>query len=313
MALTRSCSRTAGALILLLPIAFAAGCARPPLAESPDAAPSAAHTQAAADSKLSVVVSIPPQAYFVERVGGERVAVETIAGPGEDPHTFEPTARRMAALTAADIYFRIGVPFEETLVAKLAASAPGLRIVDTRAGITLRPMASGHDHAGHADDDHMDPHTWLDPRLAATQAETIAAELTRADPAGADVYSPNLAALKADLDALHRELEEALRPLRGSTILVFHPAFGYFAERYGLRQVAVEVEGKEPSPRQLAELIALARDTDTRVVFVQPQFSTKSAQAIAREIGGTVVPLDPLARDYLANLRAIAEAIRRSM
>lgn len=300
-----------GVVICLLFIALAAGCARHAPEEVADTVPSTAQTDAAGDRTLSVVVSIPPQAYFVERVGGERVAVEVLAGPGDDPHTFEPTARRMAAVTGADVYFRIGVPFEETLAAKLAASAPGLRIVDTRAGITLRPMASGHDHAGHAE--NTDPHTWLDPLLAARQAATIAAELARMDPAGAEVYSRGLADFTADLHEVDRQLEQALRPVRGGAILVFHPAFGYFAERYGLRQVAVEMEGKEPSPRQLANLVALARQTGTRVVFVQPQFATKSAQAIAREIGGTVVPLDPLARDYLANLRAIAEAIRQGL
>lgn len=305
----RACPCPPGAVICLLFVALAAGCARHVPERTTAVAPAAGPTDGATDPKLSVVVSIPPQAYFVERVGGERVAVEVIAGPGDDPHTFEPTPRRMAAVTGADIYFRIGVPFEETLVAKLAASAPGLRIVDTRAGIRLRAMASGHDHAGHADS--MDPHTWLDPLLVETQAATIAAELARSDPAGADVYSRNLARFITDLHGVHSQLEEALRPLEGSAMLVFHPAFGYFAERYGLRQIAVEMEGKEPSPRQLADLVALARETGTRVVFVQPQFATKSAQAIAREIGGTVVPLDPLARDYLANLRAIAEAIRR--
>ena len=301
----------AAPLLCLLAATLATGCARHAPPPAPDTARPPAQTDAAGDRTLSVVVSIPPQAYFVERVGGERVTVEVLVGPGDDPHTFEPTPRRMAAVTGADIYFRIGVPFEETLAAKLAASAPGLRIVDTRAGIKLRAMTSGHDHAGHADS--MDPHTWLDPLLAARQAATIAAELARIDPAGADVYSSNLADFTADLHEVDRQLEEALRPVRGGAILVFHPAFGYFAERYGLRQVAVEMEGKEPSPRQLADLVALARESGTRVVFVQPQFSTKSAEAIAREIGGTVVPLDPLARDYLANLRAIAEAIRQGL
>jgi len=260
---------------------------------------------------LSVFVSIPPQAYSVARVGGERVTVGVLVRPGQSPATYEPTPTQMVALTEADVFFRIGVPFENGLMARLEASTPDLNVVDTRRGIDLRPMdADGH---GDAHEAAKDPHIWLAPQLVIVQARTVCDELRRLDAAGAGEYEANLQALVADLEALDREIAETLAPLRGGEILVFHPSYGYFADAYGLKQVAVEVEGKEPSPRQLQAIISRARDRNVRVIFVQPEFATTSADAIAREIGATVVPLDPLARDYMANLRDMARRIRESL
>jgi zinc transport system substrate-binding protein len=154
-----------------------------------------------------------------------------------------------------------------------------------------------------------DPHIWLDPLLAKIQARTIADELSRLDPDGSDLYAQNLASLLDDLDSLDAEIREALGPARGSTMLVFHPSWGYFADRYGLRQLAIEVEGKSPGARQLHEIIETARAQGVRVIFVQPQFSTAGAEAIAREIGAVVTYADPLPRDYIAELRRVAHTV----
>ncbi len=254
-------------------------------------------------ARLSLFVSIQPQAYFVERVGGSYVEVEVLVGPGQSPATFEPTPKQMARLTRADAYFRIGVPFEKRLLAKIQTAFPDLRVIDTHQGIKLRTMEHGHHNGG------FDPHIWLDPKLVKVQAASVCEELCRLDPANAAEYKESLSAFRADLDEVDARISRALEPLKGRKFYVFHPSYGYFGDAYGLTQVAVEVEGKEPGARQLADLMDQAREDSVKVIFVQPQFSAKSAEAVAKAIGGTVVPLDPLARDYLKNLEDIAGKI----
>ncbi|WP_457573116.1 metal ABC transporter solute-binding protein, Zn/Mn family [Desulfolithobacter sp.] len=270
---------------------------------------------AAAGARINVFVSILPQEYFVERVGGERVEVQTLVQPGQSPVTYAPTPRQMAALSQADVYFRIGVPFENSLVPKLQRSIPHLAIVDLRQGLDLLP--GDHDHEGQkGEDEHcekMDPHTWLDPRLVKKQATLIRDTLIRLDPEGKGLYQGNYAAFIKDLEDLDHRLREVLAPLKGQTIYVFHPAYGYFCRAYGLRQRAVAPEGKGPGPRHLASLITSARKDKVHVIFVQPQFSSSSAQVIARAIDGVVIPLDPLARDYLSNMERIADRISKAL
>jgi len=266
---------------------------------------------------VPVVVSIQPQAFFVQHVGGTHVTVEVLVSPGGNPHTYEPTPRQIAALEAARIYFTIDMPFERPLVARIAAAFRDVRIVDTQAGIQRRAMTDHDEHATHAKQerraDELDPHTWLDPTLARRQAGTIAEALEQADPAHAADYRRNLQGLQAELDALDTELAEALASLKGRRFFVFHPAYGYFASRYGLEQVPVEMEGKEPSARQLADLIGQAKAAGAKVIFVQPQFSTRGARAVAEAIGGAVVPMDDLAGDYVSNLRRMAQAVRQAL
>jgi zinc transport system substrate-binding protein len=258
-------------------------------------------------ASLSLFVSILPQAYFVERVGGSNVEVEVLVGPGQSPATFELTPQQMAKLTQADAYFRIGLPFEKQLVGKIQTALSDLRVVDTRQGIQLRTMENEHHNNG------SDPHIWLDPKLAKVQAATVCKELCLLDSTNATEYEENLKAFKADLDEVDAKITQALESLKGRKFYVFHPSYGYFGDAYGLTQVAVEIEGKEPGARQLAELIDQAKEDSVKVIFVQPQFSARSAEAVAEAIKGVVVPIDPLARDYLKNLEDIAEKIMRGL
>ncbi len=270
--------------------------------------------------RMKIFVSVPPQAYFVNRIGGERVNVTVLLAPGENPSTFSPSPQEMAELARADLFFRTGVPFENVLMPKIASAMPGLRVVDTRQGIRLRHL-DDHDHQhglseendhGHTSD-QLDPHVWMSPPLVKEQAKTIRDALTRIDPAGKDAYETGFTTFSKDLDRLHERLTKLLVPLAGREFFVYHPAFGYFAETYGLKQVPVEIEGKEPSPRHIADLVRRAREQGVRVIFVQPQFSPKAAQAIAGAIGGAVVPLDPLAEDYIANMEAVADALIQAL
>lgn len=166
-----------------------------------------------------------------------------------------------------------------------------------------------HHTAGQA----TDPHVWLDPEQVKIMAGNICSGLAKADPAHAADFAENLKVFREDLDRLDIEIARILSPLKGRTIYVFHPAFGYFCDAYGLRQEAVEAGGKEPGARHLAGLIEAARRENVRVIFVQPQFSQKAARAVARSIDGDVVPLNPLPSDYLAGLREMALTIRKSM
>jgi zinc transport system substrate-binding protein len=270
----------------------------------------------AAAERLSVFVSVPPQVCFVERVGGERVSVEALIGPGQDPHTFEPTPRQMARVSSAALYVRVGLPFEARLVEHIARLNPRLTVVDQSRDVSRRRLSEAEaEGGGHAHDrePELDPHIWLDPRSAKVQAGTIAAALQAADPAHAAEYAANLQRFREALDAVDRRIAAVLAPFRGRAFYVFHPAFGYFADAYGLRQVAVETGGKEPAARHVAALIAAARRDGVRVIFVQPQFSPKAAETIARSIGGVVVPLDALAPDCLRNLERMAGQIAAAL
>jgi zinc transport system substrate-binding protein len=273
------------------------------------------HPASSANPPLKTFVSIAPQAYLVERVGGPSVSVDVLVGPGQNHHTFEPTPKQLADLAGARIYFRIGLPFENRLMEKIQAANAALQIVDTRTGLMLRRMEAfdDEDHdASATGGGAVDPHVWLSPANANVIAANIAKALRELDPARAAEYDRNLGALQKDLDDLNARVSQLLAPFRGNTFYVYHPAFGYFADAYGLKQAAVEIEGKEPTARQLARLIAKARAEGVRVIFVQQQFPKKAAETIANEVGGAVIPIDPLARDYLANLEDIALKIRNA-
>lgn len=271
------------------------------------------------DGRVGVVVSILPQAYFAERIGGAHVRVTPLVGPGQSPHTFQIQPRTLQTVERARIYFRIGILFEEQIVGRVGRS---LDVVKTYGGIDRRrdPAAGdghGHeDHADHAGHEHggVDPHVWLDPKLVRDYiAPAMARALAAADPAHEVAYERNLRAFQADLTAVDEELVALLAPHKGDTIYVAHPAFGYFAASYALRQAALEFEGKDPSPNRLTHLVQRARAAGVKTIFYQEQFSKRPAERLAEEIGADAVGLDPLARDYLANLRRIGRAIDASL
>ena len=271
----------------------------------------------AAQAAVEVFVSIAPQRWLVEQVGGERVQVKVLVAAGQDPHTFEPLPRQVEALSSAAIWYVLGLEFEERLQEKVRAVAPGLQVVDMGSRVTKLEMHHGgheHDqehHEGEHDEgeDAADPHIWLSPPNLVLMAGVVFETLAAHDPAGNEYYANRLQKLTSELTALHEDLQMQLAAARGASFFVYHPTFGYFAEAYGLTQEAVEVGGKSPSPRQLAALINNARQHGVKVIFVQPQFDPKAASAVASAIGGSVVPLDALAFDVPANMRVMAAKI----
>ena len=287
----------------------------------------------AAGDKIPVFVSIAPQKYFVEKIGGERVSVQVLVQAGANPATYEPKPRQMADLSRARVYFAIGVPFEDIWLGRIAAANSEMEVVHMEQGIDRIPMTAHHHHddnedhqvvdGPHADGDHhpdritaphgLDPHIWLSPPLVKSQIRSILATLLAIDPLHQDAYEANYQRLVNDIDQLDNRLRQTFAGHRGLRFIVFHPAWGYFARTYGLDQVPIEIEGKTPKPSQLQALIKFARKAGIRVVFVQPQFSTKSAGSVAREIGGRVAFADPLAADWAANLTAVAESFKAAL
>ena len=278
---------------------------------------------------IPVAVSVPPQAYLVERIGGSRVRVEVMIPPGASESTYSPNPRQIVALSAARLYVRVGHPaflFEPQSIDPFLAAHPEIRVVDMSQGMDLitageaegRPAphgffgargdageeeeANGHGHpAG-------DPHVWVAPGTVRVAARNVLRALADLDPAHAALYRTNLGRLLEDVDALDREIRTLLAHAPGRSFMVYHPAWGYFAREYGLRQIAVEAGGREPSARQLIALIGEARRQGVRAIFVQRGFARKSAEVIAEEIGGRVVEVDPMERDWLSGLRAAARA-----
>ena len=261
-------------------------------------------------SPLSVFVSILPQKYFVEKIGGDLVDVAVMVEPGANPHTYEPKPRQMVALAKTAIYFAIGVPFETTWLEKIAATNPNMLVVHTEAGIKKIPMKTHH-HAGPEGEKDLhgikDPHVWLSPPLVIILAGNILLALQKVDPAHRSVYEKNHKSFMNELVVLDAEIRATFTGEgKDLEFIVFHPAWGYFAQAYGLEQVPIELEGKQPKPAELQYLIEYAKERNIKVIFAQPQFSWQAAQAVAKSINGQVVFVDPLAADWDTNLRQVA-------
>lgn len=254
------------------------------------------------DGKVpTVAVSVVPQAWFVERLAGDRVEVEVLLPPGANPATHEPTVEQMRAMSRAVVYVKVGHPgfaFEAAWLDDLLATSPDVRVVDGAAGVALR---------------EGDPHVWLSPTAARAMSGELSRVLMEVLPEATDEVGTRHAALEAEIAAVERDLRARLAPLEGGRFYVFHPAWGYLAREYGLTQVAIEEGGKEPSPRRLQEILERARDDGVRIILVQPQFSRQQAETLAADLGARVEVADPLARDWAANLREVAAILSRAV
>ncbi|MBR4834120.1 MAG: zinc ABC transporter substrate-binding protein [Thermoguttaceae bacterium] len=269
-------------------------------------------------SKICVLVAVDPLAYLVERIGGDRVVATTLTPTGKDPESFSPTPSDLAALASTRLFFRVGLAVEERFAKNLASIAPESRAVDLCEGLELLPNPCGHSH-NHDGDSHscstseLDPHVWTSPATVRLLVAKATAALSEASPENADFFAANAATLDAELAALQIELSERLAPFEGRTFVVFHPAYGYFANEFRLTQRAVESQGKAPRPRELASLIETAQTDGVRALIVQPEFDRAAAQVVANEIGADLLDHSPLEKDYFANLRSLAEVVERSL
>lgn len=269
---------------------------------------------------MPAFVSVAPQSYFVKKIGGDRVAVSVMVPPGASPATYEPKPAQMRGLSKATLYFAVGAPFERTWLDRIRSANPDMKVIRTQDGIEIRHMKGRHDHGnGHSHAEAgdasgiPDPHIWLSPPLVILQARNILTALIDADPDHRDAYEANCRAFVSELTELDAHIRRILAPLEKRRFMVFHPSWGYFADAYGLEQVPAEIEGKNPKPADLQRLIALARENGIRVIFVQPQFSDRSARIIADAVGGRVTEADPLAADWTDNLRKVTRRFAEAM
>ncbi len=278
---------------------------------------------------MRVTVSIVPQTYFVERLGGGLFEVDVMVPPGASPAAYDPSPSQRASLEESEVLLTVGVPWEEAWVPRIVSGSPHLEVVDTAEGIERRPIGrhgipgSGrdpeggqgeeHDHEGGEGHGHgggsPDPHIWLSPELVSVQAENIARALEELSPEDSAVIRDSLASFREEIASLQDSITAILEGGSGDTFVVFHPAWGYFADEFGLRMVPVEVAGSEPSPGEMADLVDLVVELDAGVIFVSPQFSTSSAEAIAAATGSETALLDPLASDWRDNLLRAAVAV----
>lgn len=269
------------------------------------------------DEKLDVVLSILPQKAFVKAVGGDLVNVKELIPQGGSPATYEPKPSDLVLVEKADIYFRVGhIPFEKSHIDKFAGLNPDMKIVDTSVNVKLRYFGEFEEHTHkHEEHDHagVDPHLWLSPIQVKKQVDVITQTLVQADVINADTYNSNAEKFKKKLDVLHSQIESEFDELKTDKLMVFHPAWGYFADEYGLEQIAIERSGKEPTAQELQHIIEEAKKEEIKVIFVQSQFNKDIAESIADEIGAVVVSIDPLSEDYLNNLGNIAITIAQSL
>lgn len=284
--------------------------------ENPAESPSATRQE----EQIDVTVSILPQRYFVERIGGETVDVNVMVKPGASPATYEPKPQQMKALSDAEAYMRIGVPFEQAWMSRIETANKDMKIVDLTQGIDRQPMAAHHhheesDHGHHNKEEtgNLDPHIWLSPELVKKQAKTIYTALVELNPKQKAYYQDNLDQFISDINQLDQTIENNLANLEQRTFMVFHPAWGYFAKEYNLEMIPVEVGGTEPSALEMSEFIKQAKAEQISVIFVQPQFGVSSVKPIAESVDAEVLEIDPLAENWLENMESVATTFKDAL
>lgn len=266
-------------------------------------------------TKLKIVVSVAPQKYLVEQIAGELATVNVMIDPGQTPATWEASPHKMIQLASTDILFCIGVPFEKVWLKKLKNSFPNLKIIDPRQDIELLSL-NDHAHSSTTLPQEIvdiDPHIWLDPLRDIQMAKNITIALCQLDPTNQQRYKLGFKKLSAHLSKLNQQLTIMLAPYRGQQFMVFHPSWGYFAQRYHLQQLPIELSGKEPRGAKLAQIITTAREKNICTIFVQQQFSKKAAATIATQIGANIIVLDPLAENIPHTLFTTAQQLKTVM
>lgn len=276
-------------------------------------------------AKNGVAVSILPQMSFVQKIAKDKIDVTLMVEPGSSPHSYEPKASQMVALSKAKIYFSIGVEFENVWLPKFKSQNPNLRFVSMNDGVSKIEMA-GHnhheeEHHHHGNDGHkeetahnedVDPHTWTSPKNVKIMAQNIYKTLAEIDPINEKYYKRNLNEFIKEINITDAKIKSILKDLEPKAkFMVFHPSWGYFANEYNLIQIAVEVNGKHPKPREMIKIIEEAKEENVRVIFTQPEFSDKSARIIAKEAKVKVIKTSPLSAQWSQNLINMAKAIAK--
>lgn len=267
---------------------------------------------------IPITVSVIPQQWLVDAIGGNYVETTVMVKPGASPAVYEPTPSQMRSLSETEVYFAIGVPFEHAWLPRFIGAVPELKVVNMAERVKRRTMDDGNapserNNAHHHPAGDLDPHVWVSPPAMRIMASSVVEVLSRLRLDLADDFRHNYANVIKTINTVDIQVAHELADVSQRTFMVFHPAWGYFADAYGLRQMAIEIGGKDPSPQDMHKIVDAARANDIKVIFVQAQFSQRAARAIAGNIGGEVKPLDPLAYDWPANMRAIAAAFAATL
>ena len=264
----------------------------------------AASSQEKSDNtKIGIVVSVAPEAEFVNAVGGDKVNVTVMVPPGANPHTYEPLPEQLKNVSRAKMYIEVGTPleFELNYMDQIKSVNPHMLIVNSSSGVSLIPNTAEHEEGA-------DPHIWVSPKNAKIMVENIYQNLVQIDPSNQDYYRKNKDNYIHQLDELDKNLTQSLKGKEDSNILVYHPSWAYFCKDYHLNQIAIESGGKEPTPQEIANIVDMAKKYNIKVVFVEPQYSPKSAEVIASEIGGQVISVDDLSEHYIENMKKVENA-----
>jgi len=261
---------------------------------------------------LLFAVSIPPQAWFVSQIAGDKAGTLILAGPGQNPHNYEPTPKQIQGLASASAWILSGTEFEVSLRPKISALFPNLLVVDGTKGVKFR-MLEEHDHDEHDGGEYYSPeidrHTWLGREPAKILAAHIKNTLSFLDYENDAYYQGRYEKLVLEIDEEFDKLKIMLESLRGKRVFVYHPSFGYFLDEFGIYQEAVETGGKEPSPKALNQLLSKLKEDRAAAVFVQTEFPVNAAKTLASAAGVELVSLDPLAMDWLENIRRMGGAL----
>ncbi len=265
--------------------------------------------QTNADHRPIVAVSIEPLRYVVEAVAGEKFQVVTLMPQGASPETYEPTPRQMASLSDCALVMRCGtLGFEQTQLPQMVSTAKGAKLIDLGNGI--KPIEEeGHAHSDDATDHSIDPHLWMSPQNLSQMAVNAAQAICKADPDNTAYYKERLEAFQKSMKSLDAELQQTLSTTPHKAFLIYHPALGYLAQQYGLKQLAVEHDGKDPSAAYMQQLISQCKTQGVKVAFISKEHTGKAAQRIAHEAGIRVVSINPLAYDVAEQMQLIAKEL----
>ncbi|MBD3795407.1 MAG: zinc ABC transporter substrate-binding protein [Epsilonproteobacteria bacterium] len=258
------------------------------------------------EANLNIAVSIEPQKEIVQKIGKEKVGVVLMVNSGASPHSYEPKANQMIALSKAKLYFSVGVEFEHVWLARFKAQNKNLLIIDSTKGITKMPMIETYHHKGNS----LDPHVWTSPRNMKLMAKNIYENMAKNDTKNYEFYKANYLNLLKEIDMMDKKIRLILSKIpKNGSFLVFHPSWGYFAKEYGLNQVSIEVEGKSIAPKALVSIIEQSKKAKVRVIIVQPEFSDKMAQSVAKALNVKIYKISTMSQNWGLNLVNFATMI----
>lgn len=251
----------------------------------------------------TISVTIEPQRYFAEKIAGDLFQINCVTPAGQSPETYDPTPQQMVQISQSQAYFRIGeIGFEQAWMKNLQSQNPDMAVFDLSEGMELIKNEEEAHEEGEAHPHHhhgsVDPHIWTSISGARVIAQNTYQAFIKLDPENQEVYRAGYQRMIEEIDSTEAEMKQLLQPLAGTAFIIYHPALTYFAREFGLKQLCIELDGKEPSPAQLKQLLETATQSGAKVVFVQQEFDQKNAELIAKETGCRLVTINPLSYNW---------------